>query len=164
MRDHAHHVAERGDRLVEVVAQLGVFLGEAFLQPEGEVSLGKPFQPFGQRFDGRGLRFLIDAEGAALRLHDGRRGWRFERVAAYEATRSDGSAGGNRVLAPMPGRIVVTRVQPGDAVSEGQELLVMEAMKMELTLKAPRDGVVAELRADEGDFVDADAVLVTLED
>ena len=48
----------------------------------------------------------------------------------------------------------------GDAVAQGQELLVMEAMKMELALKAPRDGVVAEVRAAAGDFVEADAVLV----
>ena len=39
----------------------------------------------------------------------------------------------------------------------------MEAMKMELSLKAPRDGVVAEMRATEGEFVDADASLVVLE-
>ena len=39
----------------------------------------------------------------------------------------------------------------------------MEAMKMELALKAPRDGVVAEVRATAGEFVEADAVLATLE-
>jgi 3-methylcrotonyl-CoA carboxylase alpha subunit len=58
---------------------------------------------------------------------------------------------------------VVTRVRPGDAVAAGQEVMVIEAMKMELSLKAPRDGVVGEVRAAAGDFVDADAVLVTLE-
>jgi 3-methylcrotonyl-CoA carboxylase alpha subunit len=116
------------------------------------------------RFDGRGLRFPITANGTGVLVHDGRRRWHFERIAAYEATRSAQAGGGNRVAAPMPGRIVVTRVAPGERVSEGQELLVMEAMKMELALKAPRDGVVAELLAREGDFVDADAVLVTLED
>jgi 3-methylcrotonyl-CoA carboxylase alpha subunit len=42
-------------------------------------------------------------------------------------------------------------------------LLVIEAMKMELGLKAPRDGTVAEVRAVVGDFVEADTVLVTLE-
>jgi 3-methylcrotonyl-CoA carboxylase alpha subunit len=42
-------------------------------------------------------------------------------------------------------------------------VLVIEAMKMELALKAPRDGVVAEVRAATGDFVEADAVLATLE-
>ena len=116
------------------------------------------------RFDGRGLRFRVDAEDDAVRVHDGRRRWRFQRVGAYEPVRSAGAGGGSRVSAPMPGRIVVTRVAAGDAVSEGQELLVMEAMKMELALKAPRDGVVAELLAKDGDFVDADAVLVRLED
>ncbi|MGY0612111.1 acetyl/propionyl/methylcrotonyl-CoA carboxylase subunit alpha [Luteimonas sp. A501] len=116
------------------------------------------------RFNGRGLRFPVDIDGAAVLVHDGRRRWRFERIAAYEATRGGETGGGNRVAAPMPGRIVVTRVKPGEHVSEGQELLVMEAMKMELALKAPRDGVVAELLAGEGDFVEADAVLVTLED
>ncbi|MEN1971269.1 acetyl/propionyl/methylcrotonyl-CoA carboxylase subunit alpha [Luteimonas sp. MJ204] len=116
------------------------------------------------RFNGRGLRFPVDIDGAAVLVHDGRRRWRFERIGAYEATRGGETGGGNRVAAPMPGRIVVTRVKPGEHVSEGQELLVMEAMKMELALKAPRDGVVLELLAGEGDFVEADAVLVTLED
>ena len=116
------------------------------------------------RFNGRGLRFPVDAEGGAVLVHDGRRRWRFDRIAAYEATRGSEAGGGNRVAAPMPGRIVVTRVEPGDQVSAGQELLVMEAMKMELALKAPRDGRISELLAREGEFVEADAVLVTLED
>ena len=63
----------------------------------------------------------------------------------------------------MPGRVVVVRARIGDSVDAGQELLVMEAMKMELAVKAPRAGVVAELRAAAGDFVDADTVLVALE-
>jgi len=48
-------------------------------------------------------------------------------------------------------------------VAAGQPLLVMEAMKMELALKAPREGVVVELRAVAGEFVEADAVLAVLE-
>ena len=48
-------------------------------------------------------------------------------------------------------------------MEERTPLLVLEAMKMELALKAPRDGVVAEVRAAAGDFVEADAVLVVLE-
>ncbi|HRN62373.1 MAG TPA: acetyl-CoA carboxylase biotin carboxyl carrier protein subunit, partial [Luteimonas sp.] len=43
-------------------------------------------------------------------------------------------------------------------------VLVIEAMKMELALKAPRAGTVAELRAQAGDFVEADSVLAVLED
>ena len=62
----------------------------------------------------------------------------------------------------MPGRIVLLRVAVGDAVAEGEELGVMEAMKMELSLKAPRAGTVAEIRVAAGDFVEADALLVRL--
>ncbi|NLA68355.1 MAG: 3-methylcrotonyl-CoA carboxylase, partial [Gammaproteobacteria bacterium] len=135
--------------------------GGAPLRVEGAAVASGALQA---RFNDRGLRFPIDSDGAAVLVHDGTRRWRFERIAAYEPAPADAAAGGSRVAAPMPGRIVVTRVQAGDRVSEGQELLVMEAMKMELALKAPRDGVVAGLLAREGDFVEADAVLVTLED
>ncbi|MEO8742568.1 MAG: acetyl-CoA carboxylase biotin carboxyl carrier protein subunit, partial [Lysobacteraceae bacterium] len=71
--------------------------------------------------------------------------------------------GGNRITAPMPGRIVLVKVQAGDAVESGQELLVMEAMKMELSLKSPRAGIIASVQANAGDFVEGDAVLATLE-
>jgi 3-methylcrotonyl-CoA carboxylase alpha subunit len=49
-------------------------------------------------------------------------------------------------------------------VEAGQELLVMEAMKMELSLKAPRAGVIDSIGAAANDFVDADAVLIEFKD
>ena len=75
----------------------------------------------------------------------------------------DGGDAGDRVLAPMPGRIVLLRVAAGDRVEPGQELGVMEAMKMELALKSPGAGVVAEVRVAAGDFVEGDTVLIRLE-
>jgi 3-methylcrotonyl-CoA carboxylase alpha subunit len=63
----------------------------------------------------------------------------------------------------MPGRVVLVRAAVGDKVEAGQEVMVIEAMKMELSLKAPRDGTIAEVRAASGDFVEADSVLVALE-
>jgi 3-methylcrotonyl-CoA carboxylase alpha subunit len=117
----------------------------------------------GARFDGRGRRYRVDADARRILLHDGERRWRYERVPAYQAEHAGAEGSGDQVVAPMPGRIVLVRVAGGDNVAQGQELLVMEAMKMELSLKAPRDGVVAEVRAAEGEFVDADASLVVLE-
>jgi 3-methylcrotonyl-CoA carboxylase alpha subunit len=60
----------------------------------------------------------------------------------------------------MPGRIVDVRTAVGAMVEEGAELLVMEAMKMEITLRAPRAGTIALVAAVAGEFVDADAILV----
>jgi 3-methylcrotonyl-CoA carboxylase alpha subunit len=70
------------------------------------------------------------------------------------------AAVGGRLTAPMPGKVVSFAVKAGDAVKAGQALAVMEAMKMEHTLNAPHDGVVAELLFAPGDQVnDGDALL-----
>ena len=71
---------------------------------------------------------------------------------------------GNLVVAPMPGLIKKISAKTGDTVSEGDALLVLEAMKMEHTLIAPRDGIIAEMNAEAGDQVEDGAVLVVLED
>jgi propionyl-CoA carboxylase alpha chain len=54
-------------------------------------------------------------------------------------------------------------VAPGDAVSAGQPLVLLEAMKMEHRVLAPADGTVAEVRVEAGQYVDAHQVLVTFE-
>jgi 3-methylcrotonyl-CoA carboxylase alpha subunit len=112
------------------------------------------------RFDGEAQRLGALVDDSRVLLHDaaGRR-HRFVRAPAF-AWASTESAGGNQIVAPMPGRIVLVKAKPGDSVEEGQELLVMEAMKMELALKAPRAGTVESVSATQGEFVEADAVLV----
>jgi 3-methylcrotonyl-CoA carboxylase alpha subunit len=67
-----------------------------------------------------------------------------------------------RLTAPMPGKVVSFAVQAGDKVSRGQALAVMEAMKMEHTIAAPADGVVAEILYAPGDQVQEGAELLTL--
>ena len=69
---------------------------------------------------------------------------------------------GGRLTAPMPGKVVSFAVQAGDKVSKGQALAVMEAMKMEHTIAAPADGVVAELLYAPGDQVTEGAELLKL--
>ena len=82
----------------------------------------------------------------------------------YRRRDDAGGAAEHRIRAPMPGRVVLVQAKPGQSVKAGDVMLVIEAMKMELALKAPRDGVVAEIRAQAGDFVEADMVLATLEE
>ncbi|HET7358545.1 MAG TPA: biotin/lipoyl-containing protein, partial [Rhodanobacteraceae bacterium] len=114
----------------------------------------------GARFDGEALRLPVRVDAQRVLLHDGSgRRHRFARAAAFAWATSE-AGGADQVVAPMPGRIVLVKTAVGDSVEAGQDLLVMEAMKMELALKAPRAGVVEAIHAAAGDFVEADAVLV----
>jgi propionyl-CoA carboxylase alpha chain len=72
-------------------------------------------------------------------------------------------AAGSGTTAPVPGRIVAVQVAPGDGVIEGQVLVVLEAMKMEHSIRAASASTVAEVRVQVGDQVDARQVLVVLE-
>lgn len=73
-----------------------------------------------------------------------------------------GGAAEDRVLAPMPGSIISLAVKAGDAVSKGQKLLVMESMKMETTINASRDGIIAAVHFEVGQSFDRDAALLSL--
>jgi 3-methylcrotonyl-CoA carboxylase alpha subunit len=81
--------------------------------------------------------------------------------------RTDGSAHGpassGTILSPMPGRIIAVEVTQGQSVTKGQKLLTLEAMKMEHSLTAPFDGVVAELNAETGAQVQVEALLARIE-
>lgn len=81
---------------------------------------------------------------------------------APAAAPAPASAGGQSVDAPMPGKILDIKVKAGDAVSFGQCVVVMEAMKMETEIVAPAAGTVASVNVSVGDAVDTGAVLVTL--
>jgi len=65
--------------------------------------------------------------------------------------------------APMPGRVAAVKVTPGQRVAKGEELLVVEAMKMENALRAPRDGVVRAIHVVVGDRVAPGRALVEVE-
>lgn len=72
------------------------------------------------------------------------------------------SAGGTVVSAPMPGKILKVLVQPGAQVKNGQNIMVLEAMKMENEILAPSDGVVREVKVKEGDNVNTGDTLVVI--
>ena len=102
-------------------------------------------------------------------------GWRFDLRVENDARadlreratrdRQTGAAGGGEmeIRAIIPGRIVSVAVAPGDTVTAGQALLVVEAMKMQNDLGSPRAGVVRRVAVGPGSTVDAGDVLVVLE-
>jgi biotin carboxyl carrier protein len=63
----------------------------------------------------------------------------------------------------MGGKVLDVKVNVGDVVSENDEVLILEAMKMELPVVATSSGTVKEVRCNKGDAVEADAVLIVLE-
>jgi hypothetical protein len=105
--------------------------------------------------DGR-LSVLVDGAVHALEMLDERK-LRLRRAGGKFSL-----DGPQRIDAPMPGKVVRVLVRQGDAVAEGQGLVVVEAMKMENELKSPKAGTVRELHAVEGAAVESGAKLVVV--
>lgn len=73
------------------------------------------------------------------------------------------SSGARSITAAMPGRVVRVLVEPGQEVAEGEPVIVVEAMKMQNEMKAPRAGRVASVKAEAGATVSAGDILVVIE-
>src|SRR6202035_1196138 len=99
--------------------------------------------------------------GAVLAVFAGGESWIIEEVdPLMPPPGADAIAG--RLTAPMPGRVVQLLVAAGDRVRRGQPMMVVEAMKMEHTIAAPRDGTVAAVHYAPGDLVEEGAELIAL--
>jgi 3-methylcrotonyl-CoA carboxylase alpha subunit len=68
------------------------------------------------------------------------------------------------LTAPMPGQVRAVNVSEGNAVTKGQTLLVLEAMKMEIRVHAPQDGVVKKLFVKQGQTVEREQILIEIEE
>ena len=79
-----------------------------------------------------------------------------------EEDTTSSSAATDRLTSPMPATVIEVRVKPGDEVKEGQVCAVLESMKMEISIRAGRDGVVGEVNVDKGQTVEEGVVLVAL--
>jgi biotin carboxyl carrier protein len=69
----------------------------------------------------------------------------------------------SEITAPMGGKVIDVKVKAGDTVNEGDEVIILEAMKMELPVVAEVSGTVKEVKCNKGDAVEAEAVLVVIE-
>jgi 3-methylcrotonyl-CoA carboxylase alpha subunit len=160
--------------------------GEAMAEPPvpSATALGKAAQRLSWHVDQPGFRlnsapvrtamFLLDGEDIAIELTgpgsahpesevlvtEAGQAWQLTRW-RHHAARA-GASGDGAILSPMPGRIIAVEVEQGQAVTRGQKLLTLEAMKMEHTLIAPFDGIVAELAAVAGAQVQVEALLARI--
>ncbi len=114
-------------------------------------------EPVAVELDGTGSEEAVDAvllaeHGSVWEVTP----WRFD-------GRHGAASGTGAIVAPMPGKVIAVEVAQGQTVTKGQKLLTLEAMKMEHSLTAPFDGVVAELNAVAGAQVQVDALLARIE-
>ena len=124
---------------------------------------------FERRGEGRIAELLVDGKAhRTLSVRDGDRAfvWLDGKVYVFGRARAGRgrsvSEHAGDLLSPMPGRVRKTLVAAGDSVRRGQPLLVLEAMKMEHSIRAPRDGAVKRLLVREGDLVDAGVELAEI--
>lgn len=82
--------------------------------------------------------------------------------AAPAAPKPAASGAGKAVTSPLPGVIIAVKVNVGDAVKAGQEVAVLEAMKMENSIEATHDGTVTAIHVAKGDSVLEGAAVVTI--
>lgn len=83
-------------------------------------------------------------------------------ASAAAAPAASNAGGGSAVISPMPGVILDIKVKEGDSISEGQVVVILEAMKMENEIVSEFTGTVSAIRVKKGDTVDTDAVLVEI--
>jgi 3-methylcrotonyl-CoA carboxylase alpha subunit len=111
--------------------------------------------------DGVRRRLRVVAHGGALVVTADGESWRLEEIDPLAPPPGAEAAAGH-LVAPMPGRVVQLLVAAGDRVRRGQPLMVVEAMKMEHTIAAPRDGVVEAVHYRAGEPVEEGAELIAL--
>jgi biotin carboxyl carrier protein len=105
------------------------------------------------------LAVSLDGVVVEAALNGGRGSWG-RRAGAHDG---GGLSGPQRLVAPMPGKVVRVLVAPGDTVKARQPMIVVEAMKMENELRAPKEGVVKDVKVTEGTSVEAGSLLAIVE-
>jgi 3-methylcrotonyl-CoA carboxylase alpha subunit len=148
------HKTSRGYRAVWNDEEFSI---DAFENRAGELSLKVNDRPVRAYFASDGTRrwLWIDGKTAQLTVADG---------AQQKRRPSEHAHAGERIVAaPMPGVVREVKVAQGDSVNKGQVLFVLEAMKMEIHVKAHRAGTLAQLNARSGQTVEREQVLAEIE-
>jgi glutaconyl-CoA/methylmalonyl-CoA decarboxylase subunit gamma len=121
------------------------------------IANGKSYQLYVEPQD-TGFRIVVWRHRFNLQVLTERE-WRLQKVAPRQA----GHSGDVTLNAPMPGLVKDVLVSPGDAVTRGQRVLVLEAMKMENDISAPRDGIVKTVYVQPGTVIEAGKPLISIE-
>ncbi len=116
------------------------------------------------------LDLLIDGKHVTAYVSsDGTKRWVTVNGQTFVLTKSSGTKRGGgkhdhsgNLSAPMPGQVRAVNVKAGDAVTKGQTLIVLEAMKMEIRVQAPRDGIISSVSVEVGQTVEREQKLIEI--
>ena len=158
------HFEYKGENYALDVAPLGEGFQVRFGEQTAEVHFARGAD--GQVvfiLDGRKVETHVSADGKRRWVSFGGQTWMLEKTSGVARGAGGGTASG-RLLAPMPGQVRAVNVSLGDAVEKGQTLLILEAMKMEIRIQAPMDGVVGRLAIVEGQTVEREELLAEVDE
>lgn len=114
---------------------------------------------------GQRLVGYYEKVGAKLWVHVNGRSFIYEDEAKQKRNKSHASLGSaNEIAAPMPGKITNIKLKSGDKVKKGDIVIIMEAMKMEYSLKSPRETEISEIKCKVGDQVVLGQALAVLKE
>ncbi len=106
------------------------------------------------------LKILLNGNPLTLKKHS-----KLAEIIEKSSSRS-GSGGGpsqNSISSQIPGRVISVSINRGDAVKKGDNIVVLESMKMQVAIKSPRDGVIKELKVKEGQSISRNDIVAVLE-
>lgn len=108
-------------------------------------------------------RVWLARQGDTVFIHADGRAWKAEALDPLREASDAAGASSDTVRATMPGTVVSVSCKAGDRVKKGDALLVIESMKLQTTIAAPRDGIVEACHVEAGGSFEKDVTLVTLE-
>ena len=155
-------------RATDAVVEVRPLAGPAAIPQQGHIPATGPTAVRARgtltvTLDGVTRTYAVALDGDTLWLGRDGHAWAVREQGPVDAVAAETAGAGGPVRSPMPGTVTVVEVAEGQAVTTGDRLVVVEAMKMEHVLTAPVDGVVRDLRAKAGATVAKDAVLLTVE-
>ncbi|MDF0681712.1 MAG: acetyl-CoA carboxylase biotin carboxyl carrier protein subunit [Candidatus Nitrosocosmicus sp.] len=104
------------------------------------------------------LKILLDGQSMALKKHA-----KLTEIIEKSRANSGGTSSMNTISSQIPGRVISISVNKGDAVKQGDSIVVLESMKMQVAIKSPRDGTVRDLKVKEGQSISRNDVVGILD-
>ncbi len=104
------------------------------------------------------LKILLNGNPLTLKKHS-----KLSEILEKSAGRGGGGSAQNSISSQIPGRVISVSISKGDSVKKGDNIVVLESMKMQVAIKSPRDGVIKELKVKEGQSISRNDVVAVLE-